>query len=100
MIEKTSQIEDISTYHLAEKVTKLESMVELLEYKLEKEIPPSLADRITILEQKFDIEMNYFKKELSDAKGTMKERIGFISIIVTLIVALITVLGLVITGRV
>lgn len=88
MTDKSFQTDDIDNYSLSGRLSRIESDIQLLDYRLKKEIPPDLSDRIIILEQKFDSEINVLKKELSEAKGTMKERLTFISIIVGLIIAL------------
>ena len=83
---------------------KIEKDIELLEYKLNKEIPKNLADRLIIIEQrlealKFEVgksdwgsklgnienEIEILKKEVSSEKGRTKERILFITVIVSLI---------------
>ena len=83
---------------------KIEKDLALLEYKLNKEIPKNLADRLIIIEQrleslKFEVgksdwgsklgnienDVKVLKESISSEKGRTKERIAFITIIVSLI---------------
>lgn len=90
---------------------KIEKDIELLEYKLNKEIPKNLADRLIIIEQrlealKFEVdksdwgrklgninnEIEILKKEVSSEKGRTKERIAFITVIVSLMTYLASII--------
>ena len=93
------------------RLLKLENEIEILKYKLTKEIPNDLADRLIIIEQRFESlkydfdksdlvnkigyfenEIDNMKKEVSAEKGRMKERTAFIAIIVSLITYLVSLL--------
>ena len=91
MTDKTSAYEEkygISPHSFS----KLERSVEFIDYKIKQEIP--LSVRISILEEKFNNEINTLKKDLSEAKSEAKfkmvERLVYFSIIVGLITTLIT----------
>ncbi len=88
-----------------ERLSKLEYSIQHLEYRMNKEIPSNLAEKLTIIdpkfervEQRFETEINNLKRDLADAKVSMKERLAFISIIVTLIIALVTLALKIIRG--
>lgn len=88
-----------------EKLSKLEYSIQHLEYRMTQEIPANLTEKLTIIdpkfekmEQRFEGEIKNLKRDLVDAKASMKERLAFISIIVTLIIALVTLALKIIKG--
>lgn len=99
MTDKTLQTKDID--YMADRISRLESSVQFLDYRLKKENPSGLSDRVIILEQRFELELDTLKREFSEAKKEarlkMTERLVYVSIIVGLITTLIT---LKIVGRI
>lgn len=82
---------------------KIEKNVEMLEYKLKREIPNELADRMIIIEKQLEAlvsevgkhnfgykfgsiekEIEVLKKEVTTEKSRTRERIAFIAVIVSL----------------
>ena len=110
MTEKFQSTSD-SNLNLDMRLLKIEKDFEMLEYKLKKEIPKDLADRMIVIEQrleaikfevsKYDLgrkfgyidnEIEVLKKEVSAEKSRTKERIAFIAIIVSLVTYLVSLL--------
>lgn len=100
MTEKQSQSQFIEN-PLSVRLSKLENSIQLLNNKLnlkiphelhdrlisvEKNIPSNLANRVTIMEQK----IGNFEDKLLEEKGRWKERLVFVTIIITLIIALVS----------
>lgn len=100
MTEKQSQNQFVEN-PLSVRLSKLEYSVQLLNNKLnlkippelhdrlisaEKNIPPNLSSRITIIEQKIE----NFEDKLSEEKGRWKERLAFIAVIITLVITLVS----------
>ena len=90
MNDENIKTKDIESNNIADRLSSLESSLNLLNYKINNEIPSDLSDRLIIIEQKNDYEFNSLKKELSEAKLVIKEKYTLYVIIVTLIIALIT----------
>lgn len=96
MTDTNCQIKDACSDRTTNDLSKLEYSIQHLEYRMDQEIPTDLVSRITVIEERFNSEISALKKDFYDAKESIKEKYTLYVIIITLVIALATL----VSGRV